>query len=174
MARYAYNPIQSDNQLTMTYLQFMILNHTLHHHTAGVNAVALSPNGNRLLSAGKLSQILIYSIIHCYPGDDADVVVWNTMTGEKMQVISSAFHGPVGALVWVSSKPDMSPGFAFGCADGSIHVYQLLESSVRNDDHDLLTAINSLANCFQSNYQYFVQELVHDGPIMDIKFDPKF
>lgn len=29
-------------------------------------------------------------------------------------------------------------------------------------------------NCFQSNYQYFAQELVHGGPIMDIKFDPKF
>jgi len=37
-----------------------------------------------------------------------------------------------------------------------------------------LTTINSFANYFQSNYQYFVQELVHDGPIMDIKFDPKF
>lgn len=120
----------------MIYLQFMILNHTLHHHTAGVNAVALSPDGNRLLSAGKLSQILIYSTVHCYPGDDADIVVWNTMTGEKMQVISSAFHGPIGALVWVSYKPGMSPGFAFGCADGSIHVYQLQESSVRDDDHD--------------------------------------
>ena len=131
----------------MTYLQFMILNHTLHHHTAGVNAVALSPDGNRLLSAGKLSQILIYSIIHCYPGDDADVVVWNTMTGEKIQVISSAFHGPVGALVWVSSKPDMSPGFAFGCADGSIHVYQLVESSVSDHvmliDHSGLTFLSS-------------------------------
>jgi WD40 repeat protein len=91
---------------------------------------------HRLLSAGKLSQILIYSIIHCYPGDDADIVVWNTMTGEKIQVISSTFHSPVGALIWVSSKPDVSPSFAFGCADGSIHVYQLLESSVRNDDHD--------------------------------------
>jgi hypothetical protein len=29
-------------------------------------------------------------------------------------------------------------------------------------------------NFFQSHYQYFVQGLVHNSPVMDIKFDTKF
>ena len=64
------------------------------------------------------------------PGDDADVIVWNMLTGEKVQVVSCAFHGPVGVLVWIPEQPGLVPGFAFGCADGSIHIYQRLESSV--------------------------------------------
>jgi hypothetical protein len=58
------------------------------------------------------------------------------MTGEKMQVISVAFYGPVGALAWIIYQPGMSPGFAFGCADGSIHVFQFHGSSVRDVKHD--------------------------------------
>ena len=56
--------------------------------------------------------------------------------GEKVQVISCAFHGPVGALVWIPEQPGLAPGFAFGCADGSIHVYQRVKSSV--SDHVVL------------------------------------
>lgn len=54
------------------------------------------------------------------------------MTGEKIQVISCAFHGPIGSLVWITQRPVISPGFAFGCANGSIHVYQHPESSVHD------------------------------------------
>ena len=57
------------------------------------------------------------------PGDDADVVVWNMLMGEKVQVVSCAFHGPVGVLVWIPEQPGLVPGFAFSCADGSIHIY---------------------------------------------------
>jgi hypothetical protein len=97
------------------------------------------------------------------------------MSGEKMQVISCAFHGPIGALVWIPHQPGMSPGFAFGCADGSIHVYQWAQSSVRTIQL-LIPQQKQLINCnyFQSHYQYFAQELVHDGPVMDIKFDTNF
>lgn len=116
----------------------MTLDYTLHHHISGVNAVALSPDGDRLLSGG----------------DDADIVVWNILTGEKVQVIRCAFHGPIGALVWIPELPGLAPGFAFGCADGSIHVYQRVETS--------------------SDYQYFTQDLVHDGPVIDLKFDAQF
>ena len=68
-------------------------------------------------------------------GDNADVVVWNMLMGEKVQIVSCAFHGPVGTLVWIPEQPGLVPGFVFGCADGSIHVYQRLESSV--GDHVL-------------------------------------
>ena len=73
------------------------------------------------------------------PGDDADVVVWNMLTGEKVQVVSCAFHSPVGALVWIPEQPGLVPGFAFGCANGSIHVYQRLESSVGDHVSQLTT-----------------------------------
>ncbi|KIM73656.1 hypothetical protein PILCRDRAFT_15084, partial [Piloderma croceum F 1598] len=58
------------------------LNYTLHHHASRVNAVAVSPDGDRLLSGG----------------DDAEIVIWDLLTGEKVQVLSCAFNGPVGAL----------------------------------------------------------------------------
>jgi len=76
------------------------------------------------------SDALTYSVIHCHSGDNADIVVWNTLTGEKMQVISTVFHGPIGALVWVPQQPGMSLGFAFGCTNDSIHVYQFHQSLV--------------------------------------------
>ena len=51
--------------------------------------------------------------------------------GEKLQVVACPFHGPVGALVWIPEQPGLTPGFAFGCADGSIHLYRRVELSVR-------------------------------------------
>jgi WD40 repeat protein len=112
-------------------LQLMILEYTLHHHVSGVNAIALSPEGDRLLSGGK-SKPLTSRVAPTddLTGDDADIVIWDILTGEKVQVISCAFHGPIGALAWIPGLPGLAPGFAFGCADGSIHVYQRLESSV--------------------------------------------
>jgi hypothetical protein len=46
----------------------MVLDYTLHHHTSGVNAVALSPGG-------KL-KFLHLKVSHLHgAGDDADIVV---------------------------------------------------------------------------------------------------
>jgi len=109
----------------------MTLEYTLHHHALDVNIVALKPEGDRLLSGGESKPL----IPKCHlnqdlTGDDADVVVWDIWTGEKVQVISCAFNGPIGALVWIPELPGLAPGFAFGCANGSIHVYQHVESSV--------------------------------------------
>jgi hypothetical protein len=64
------------------------------------------------------------------------LIVWDILTGEKVEVICCAFHGPVGPLAWIPQKSGLVLGFAFGCADGSIHLYQLVESLVC--DHVLL------------------------------------
>ena len=32
----------------------------------------------------------------------------------------------------------------------------------------------NLTFIIESNYQYLTQELVHNGPILDLKFDPQF
>jgi len=77
----------------------MILDSTLHHHVLKVNAVALNPEGDRLLSGGKSKSLTKSHPTQDPIGDDADIVIWNILTGEKVQVILCAFHGPIGALL---------------------------------------------------------------------------
>ena len=62
-------------------------------------------------------------IFFTIPGDDAELVVWNLSTGEMMQTILCPFFGSVSAIVWLPAMPGLGHGFAFGCADGSIHIY---------------------------------------------------
>ena len=50
-----------------------------------------------------------------------------------MQVISCAFNGAVGAAVWFPSTLALRHGFAFGCANGSVHIYISDEATVRED-----------------------------------------
>jgi hypothetical protein len=38
----------------MTNSKLVTLNHTLHHHVGGVNAIALNPDGDRVISSGKV------------------------------------------------------------------------------------------------------------------------
>jgi WD40 repeat protein len=101
----------------------MTLDYTLHHHVSAVNTVTLSPDGERLLSGGKVKYLPSDNFSLDCAGNDADVVIWNNLTGEKVQVITCAFHGPIGALTWISKLPGLAPGFVFSCADRSIHVY---------------------------------------------------
>ena len=158
--------------------KLVALNHTLHHHAGSVNAVALNPNGDRLISGGRVNSLTRLCGLSWLSGDDGHIVVWNAMTGEKMQVISCVYHGPIGSLVWITQRPGLSPGFAFGCADGSIHVYQCPESSVRDDalaiDDYWITWVFFVFCFWQSTYRYFAQTAVHDGPVLDLKFDVKF
>ena len=66
-------------------------------------------------------------------GDDAQVIIWNLSTGKKMQVISCAFNGAVGAVVWFPSTLALRHRFAFGCTDGSVHIYISDEATVCED-----------------------------------------
>jgi len=153
--------------------QIMTLSQTRHHHTAGVNAVALSPDGNRLLSAGKskwCADIFRYSLSfrwqcgyccmeHLDRREDASHLYrvpwshWSARLGSP-----TAWH-VTGFCLW-------------------LHQWQhpcISVSSVTGTWLAIIIDTTRLTwNCFQSNYQYFAQELVHGGPIMDIKFDPKF
>jgi hypothetical protein len=63
-------------------------------------------------------------------GDDGLVVLWNLKTGETLQEISCAFHGPVSALAWVGFGEDKDESFIFGCADGSLHLYRRTDPKV--------------------------------------------
>lgn len=75
--------------------------------------------------------IAILIIFLAYTGDDAEIVVWNLLTGEKMQVIPCPYFGAVAALIWFPATHSLSHGFAFGCADGSIHIYTRDDTTVR-------------------------------------------
>ena len=50
-----------------------------------------------------------------------------------MQVISCAYNGAVGAVVLFPSTLALRHGFAFGCADGSVHIYISDEATVHED-----------------------------------------
>jgi WD40 repeat protein len=89
----------------------MTLDHTFHHHTACVNALALSSDGDKLLSASESLPSGHFPVTHYYTGDDADIVVWDILTGEKVQVIRCAFHDPIRALAWIPRKPGLALGF---------------------------------------------------------------
>ncbi|KLO05670.1 WD40 repeat-like protein, partial [Schizopora paradoxa] len=54
--------------------------------------------------------------------DDACFIVWNIKTGEIVMKIDVPFNGAIGAAVWLTFD-EGKMGFAFGCADGSIHIY---------------------------------------------------
>jgi WD40 repeat protein len=129
-------------------LQLMILEYTLHHHVLGINAIALSHEGDRLLSGGKAT-LLTFRVTpnDDLTGDNANIVIWDILTGEKVQVISCAFHGPIGALAWIPELSSLVPSFAFSCADGGIHIYQCFESAVCKH-HEFVN---------QSNIRYSVQ-----------------
>ena len=110
----------------------------LHHHTASVNTLSINPEGNRLLSAGKYAHPIIFSQtwanLQKYTlCNDAEVIIWNLTSGEKLQVIASPFNGAVGGAVWFLSTSGLGHGFALGCADGSVHVYMSDEVTVCRD-----------------------------------------
>ncbi|KLO04195.1 WD40 repeat-like protein, partial [Schizopora paradoxa] len=81
---------------------------TLVGHTAGVECLAISPDGRMLVS-----------------GDDAAcVLLWNLATGERVQTISCPFNGAISAVIWVQLRESNDLCFVFGCADGSLHLYR--------------------------------------------------
>ena len=57
--------------------------------------------------------------------DDATIVLWNLDTRELLQEILFGFHGPVTVACWIHAVCGSAKAFAFGCADGSIHMYAL-------------------------------------------------
>ncbi len=64
-------------------------------------------------------------------GDDACLVVWNLKTGENVQDIWCTFNGPVSCIAWIASdKQNEEDVLVFGCADGSLHVYERMDHNV--------------------------------------------
>ena len=127
----------------------MCLQHTLFHHKSHVNAIAINSECDRLLSGGKNSARWMRGRASAdlrILGDDAELVVCNLSTGEMMQVIHCACFGAVGAIVWLPKVADLSHGFAFGCADGSVHIYTRDDDTVGLADFELCCLADYLAS----------------------------
>ncbi|KZP09276.1 WD40 repeat-like protein [Athelia psychrophila] len=75
---------------------------TLEGHRKSLNALAISPDGSKMLSGG----------------DDAELFVWSLSTGAQLQKINFNFYGPITSLAWIANE-----AFAFGCSNGSILIY---------------------------------------------------
>ena len=86
-----------------------------------------------------------------------------------MQAISCPFFGTVSAIIWLPGISGLNHRFAFGCADGSIHIYMRDDTAVCHIQ--LPVCAKKLIIIVQSQYVYFVQEDIHDGPVFDLKFD---
>ena len=67
--------------------------------------------------------------LNFYAGDDGQLVVWDLRTGKELQAISCAFHGPISCIAWILGGESEAPSFVFGCADGSIQIYQRLSNT---------------------------------------------
>ncbi|KAH9910273.1 WD40-repeat-containing domain protein, partial [Fomitopsis serialis] len=81
---------------------------TLIGHTGPVYAVCLRSDGQVLLTGG----------------GDAKLMIWNVVTGELQQEICDVFHGAIGSVCWVDFEGRGDDGFAYGCSNGTIHVYK--------------------------------------------------
>ncbi|KAH7917192.1 WD40 repeat-like protein [Leucogyrophana mollusca] len=87
----------------------MSLKHTLTYHTKSIACIAISPDGQLLVSSAT----------------DARAAVWNIQTGTLLQQINCSFNGPVSAVIWLTATMSFTlDAFVLGCADGSLHVYE--------------------------------------------------
>ena len=57
-------------------------------------------------------------------GADGRIIVWSTMSGDMQQEILDAFHGSITAVCWLDFDDKKDDGFAYGCVNGTIHVYR--------------------------------------------------
>ncbi|THH08996.1 hypothetical protein EW146_g8811 [Bondarzewia mesenterica] len=102
---------------------------TLATHKNGISSLAISLDHACLLSGG----------------DDVVLIVWNLRMGKNMQEINCIFHGPVAAITWIDLGMSDKKAFVFGCADGTLHLYQWGDINSRFEFVSLTIAHNDEA-----------------------------
>ena len=111
--------------------QQFVLRSTLQRHTSSITNLCINPDGRTLISCGRYSIPYVNKIENGVTlGEDALVVLWDLETGAQLQDISCPFNGPITVAVWLPAIQGSATAFAFGCADGSIHVYAQLPHQV--------------------------------------------
>ncbi|KZT12284.1 uncharacterized protein LAESUDRAFT_641589, partial [Laetiporus sulphureus 93-53] len=84
--------------------------------------------------------------------DDGYLIAWDLKTGYKLQELNSVFHGLVISMRWIDLGKGDNLAFVFGCADGTLQVYQ------RDDD--------------QTPFIFCSSTSAHNGFVQYISFDP--
>jgi WD40 repeat protein len=95
------------------------------------------------------------------PGEDGFVYIWNVSTGLLKQNLSCVFHGPITAMAWIDEGENHAQAFAFGCADGSIHIYRRTGQEVSLSYAAHKTGLTM--NCF-SRITFSHQSQMHSNP----------
>ncbi|KAJ3526427.1 hypothetical protein NMY22_g10170 [Coprinellus aureogranulatus] len=83
--------------------------HTLNGHSKPIGVLSISADHAYLVSSG----------------DDSLLIVWDLLSGQALQIVKAALHGPIQSALWVySSRGSCPTGLLFGCADGTVHYYK--------------------------------------------------
>ncbi len=82
-----------------------------------------------------------------YLADDPDVIIWDLVTGEKLQQISSKLHTAIRSAAWLDDG--ILESFIVGCTDGTMEIFhctmQVSGSSVPigQDSHIIRPSMNT-------------------------------
>lgn len=107
---------------------------------------------------------------HCIILDlDGLLVLWDISVNDPLQEISCIFNGPITVAAWIPTERGNASAFAFGCADGSIHIYAQLAREVNIcRSHSVGTHTDIIQ---QSTFTLASITNAHDGPVEDMAFD---
>lgn len=101
-------------------------------------------------------------------GDDALVVLWDLETGAHLQDISCPFNGPITVTIWLPAAQGSATAFAFGCADGSIHIYV---QQLHHVSPLVTLGAQLIFRYYQENYTFSSFTSAHEGPVEDLDFE---
>ncbi|KAJ3563725.1 hypothetical protein NP233_g8757 [Leucocoprinus birnbaumii] len=126
------------SQATSYQYQFYPIQTLRLAHNGPINTLKLNAAADRLISGG----------------DDCKIAVWD-LRAEKLELQPTwsahvPEHGAISSCIWVSPRGGRSSFLIFGCVDGSIHIYQQLESG---------------------EYSFVSKTLSHNGAVEDLAFD---
>ena len=93
------------------------------------------------------------------------------MSGDLQQEIADVFHGSVTAACWLDFEEKKNDGFAYGCVNGTIHVYRF--SPKRVSCYTSLPGIILMIP--QGQYVFVSITDAHNGrTVEDIRFNGRF
>ena len=96
---------------------------------------------------------------------------------EVQQEIKDAFHGTVTAVCWVEFDGRKDEGFAYGCVNGSIHVYKwsAIAVSSLSKNHVLACSLSEYVLCsHQARYVFVSMVDAHPAQVQALGFNARF
>ena len=135
---------------------------SLNRHDVAVNAVAFSPDGLHLATAGDSGNIVIFSVPIHKRGNKNGRHFWSTVTKENeltVRIVSTHCEGIVD-LSWSAD----SKRFAVGTIDSCMIVYE--------DKHFDMNACNPETHQKESEWQQVFRNSEHASFVQGVSYDP--